>query len=714
MFSRRPIARRHPSLFDALEPRQLMATFMVTTAADTGTGSLRWAIAQANATPAMDNIGFAIGSGPATINIASTLTINQPVVIDATTQPGYTSSPIVRIMNSGSSIGGLDVSGAGSVIRGLSITNMGTAALPGDGTGVVVAKQNITIEKCYIGIAPSGSGAGNEGAGVFIGGNLGDGITVYASNVTIQSNKIGTDPTGFSPRNNAGNGVHNTGVTGLLVGGDLPAQGNLISASGNVGVLFANLNARGSVFNNFIGTTISGNGKLANATAAVQIHAANDVVIGDFNKGNRIGGNGILVTGNGKFNKIHSNIVGVGVNPLNDVGDSYGIDVAAAYDCDVEHNTVGYTLTGIKVAGNNHRLYANNVGITDAGNSVPNTTGIAVNGQWNRLLANDVANNSSYGVHVQSGKNNSVDNNRIWGSGQSLKLNPGTNDSLTVPQVDEAYQDTSSGQWTVKAFMDVPLGSTYTLSFYLSDFAGNAASGHMQQWLGSVTLVGTAALEPVTRTFSPDKLQDGRFITVTLTQTYVNNGQAAYGSTSQPSSARELVGLPSVYDRKFEYATGHAWSYTFSDNISASLAAGDLALSRSDGTIYSANSVTWNAATKTARFVRNTPLPDGQYTAGIKTTAVSNGVGANVENFPLKFVVLRGDANGDGVVNFSDLLVFAQNYNTTGKNFTQGDFNYDGQVNFNDLLILAQNYGQQLALPAAAPAAKRPAEQLLA
>jgi hypothetical protein len=55
---------------------------------------------------------------------------------------------------------------------------------------------------------------------------------------------------------------------------------------------------------------------------------------------------------------------------------------------------------------------------------------------------------------------------------------------------------------------------------------------------------------------------------------------------------------------------------------------------------------------------------------------------------------LKGDANLDRVVNFNDLVPLAQNYNGSGKGWTQGDFNYDGLVNFNDLVPLAQNYGQ--------------------
>jgi len=51
-----------------------------------------------------------------------------------------------------------------------------------------------------------------------------------------------------------------------------------------------------------------------------------------------------------------------------------------------------------------------------------------------------------------------------------------------------------------------------------------------------------------------------------------------------------------------------------------------------------------------------------------------------------------GDANADGNVNFTDLVVVAQNYTTTGRSWYEGDFNYDGNVNFEDLVSLARNY----------------------
>ena len=65
----------------------------------------------------------------------------------------------------------------------------------------------------------------------------------------------------------------------------------------------------------------------------------------------------------------------------------------------------------------------------------------------------------------------------------------------------------------------------------------------------------------------------------------------------------------------------------------------------------------------------------------------------------------RGDANLDGKVDFSDLLLLAQHYGSAGASWDRGDFDGNGTVDFSDLLILAQRYGDSnLTEPPAAAA----------
>src|SRR5437879_5637057 len=100
-------------------PAALAGTFSVTTTADAGAGSLRQAITSANGSAGTDTITFAIpGSGLRTITLTSGAlpAVTDPVVIDATTMPGYSTAgvPLVRLDNgTGSAITGLEI-GAGA------------------------------------------------------------------------------------------------------------------------------------------------------------------------------------------------------------------------------------------------------------------------------------------------------------------------------------------------------------------------------------------------------------------------------------------------------------------------------------------------------------------------------------------------------------------------------------------------------------------------
>jgi uncharacterized delta-60 repeat protein len=108
-------------------------------------------------------------------------------------------------------------------------------------------------------------------------------------------------------------------------------------------------------------------------------------------------------------------------------------------------------------------------------------------------------------------------------------------------------------------------------------------------------------------------------------------------------------------------------------------------------------------------------LSDGNYRltlpAGWLRDAAGNPMSAD---FTFDFYVLAGDANRDRTVDFTDLTVLSQHYNTTGgQTWATGDFNGDGNVDFNDLVILAQRYNTTLAAPPALlPAAPVPAPAL--
>lgn len=97
-------------------------------------------------------------------------------------------------------------------------------------------------------------------------------------------------------------------------------------------------------------------------------------------------------------------------------------------------------------------------------------------------------------------------------------------------------------------------------------------------------------------------------------------------------------------------------------------------------------------------------LPDGEYHLTLSSNSFSDAFGNySATDFGADFFVLAGDANHDHLVGFQDLVVLAQNYNQTGRDFSHGNFDYstDGTVDFNDLVILAQRYNLALSQLAA-------------
>ncbi|HEY7116210.1 MAG TPA: peptidylprolyl isomerase [Tepidisphaeraceae bacterium] len=153
----------------------------------------------------------------------------------------------------------------------------------------------------------------------------------------------------------------------------------------------------------------------------------------------------------------------------------------------------------------------------------------------------------------------------------------------------------------------------------------------------------------------------------------------------------------------------HQLVFRFSEDVSASLSAGDVALlNTTTNTPYESIAPLPMGAAFSYGFpfdVTGGVLPDGNYHATLAAGNVTDRAGNPLAaGATADFFVLAGDANHDRHVDFNDLVALAQNYNTTdGRTFDQGDFNYDGNVDFNDLVILAQRYNTTLPAPVAAP-----------
>jgi|GEM_PF-5296881 len=309
------------------------AIFTVTTTANSGLGSLRQAILDANASPGLDHIQFSIGSGTyATINTLTELpTISDAVDIDGSTQPGTADWPQIVIYGSKTQphgTNGLVLSGHGadgSTINGLTFlgftgngllisnsdqnhvtaSTFGTSYLGGivenDGTGISLVNANHNT------LGGSSPGAGlivsavnylsrslaavhfeassdNQILGSKIGGSYGDGIVINSSSGNI----IGAPGAGNVISGNQGYGIHLSLCSGTLIQANiigLAADG--ITKAGNdfAGIFMEN--SPGQAAANKMGGANAGEGNIisGNSGAGISIGSAGSVII----QGNRIG-----------------------------------------------------------------------------------------------------------------------------------------------------------------------------------------------------------------------------------------------------------------------------------------------------------------------------------------------------------------------------------------------------------------------------------------
>ncbi len=183
------------------------ATYSVTNTDDSGPGSLRQAILDANSNAGLDTITFSIGSGHQTIQPLTALpAITSPVIIDGWTQQDLSGSPLIELDGTnltGTYDYGLNITAGGCTVRGLVINRFNPG---GSGGGIFLSGgSNNTIQDNYIGTDASGAvslpnyfGINIQGsnsntiAGNVISGNSNNGLRISGANYNIvRGNYIG-------------------------------------------------------------------------------------------------------------------------------------------------------------------------------------------------------------------------------------------------------------------------------------------------------------------------------------------------------------------------------------------------------------------------------------------------------------------------------------------------------------------------------------------
>lgn len=290
-------ARSFRPRLEVLESRNTPTAFFVSNSNNSGAGSFRQAILDANALSGADQILFTTALQNNPIRLLSAL----PDVLDKVTidgsqlysggspVPNTTGKPLIEI--DGSGITGpsflqfgfyVQPQASGSLIRGLVMNRFGSTAL-------IIQGLDIAIEFCYFGLTADGMSRASNSVDIAVGGlsrntriggtteaqrNVISGATVagifcsaeLGTSVTkIQGNYIGTTATGQASVGNA---------IGIKLSGQVQGSSmldNVISGNTGDGIYFDGLGAGVHISRNKIGVAADGVAPLANGANGINV-----------------------------------------------------------------------------------------------------------------------------------------------------------------------------------------------------------------------------------------------------------------------------------------------------------------------------------------------------------------------------------------------------------------------------------------------------------
>ncbi|OUC15999.1 MAG: hypothetical protein B0A82_03825 [Alkalinema sp. CACIAM 70d] len=246
---------------------------VVTNTNDSGEGSLRQAILNANAFAGSNTITFQIpGAGPHTIALQSALpNITDTVIIDGTSQAEFTTTPLITLDGTAiaTTANGLTLAANGNQVKGLTITNFkgDGIAITGSNNTIGLGASDTTGSNIITGNGQAGvavtSGTGNRISGNSIVSNTGLGIDLETTGVT--PNDVGDVDTGA---NNLQNFPISLVAENTIAGNQTIVTGRLNGIAGRtIRVEFfsnttadSSTNGEGEVYLGFQDVTIDSNG----------------------------------------------------------------------------------------------------------------------------------------------------------------------------------------------------------------------------------------------------------------------------------------------------------------------------------------------------------------------------------------------------------------------------------------------------------------------
>jgi parallel beta-helix repeat protein len=537
------------------------ATFLVVNTNDSGAGSLRQAILEANAARGADLIGFSIpGPGVHTISPLSplpALTDDAGATIDGYTQPG--SSPntlavgdnavlLIELRGMGPvvdapSVNGFSIQSSSNIVRGIVVNRFDRGIWIQNGSGNEVTG-------CFIGTDPSGAMPLPNRSGVVlarqpeaifrslpeansliegariggvepatrnvISGNLSAGIAfgVFTSDSVAEGNLIGTNAAGIAAVPN-GVGVAVNLAGRIQIGGAEPGAGNVISGNTDAGIIVA-FSADTTIQGNRVGTTAAGNSALPNRFG-IECESDLSTSVGgtEPGAGNVISGNsldGVLIFFRASGDSVVQNLIGTDLTGQLPLGNGRnGVTIRSVSD----GNVVG--------------------GADDARNV------IAFNGAAGVAVGFDSADSSS----ADSVLRNSIHDN--GGLGIDLGTNGVTpNDPADVDAGPNGLQNfpvltgavSSAGMLTVTGMLESTPSTTFGVEFFSNASCDPSGHGEGQVPLGSISVTTDSSGRAAFQATVPAPLDSAGFVTVTATD--------PAGNTSEFSACVVLVAAPSV------------------------------------------------------------------------------------------------------------------------------------------------------------------------
>ena len=519
---------------------QTASTFVVTNTNDSGAGSLRQAMIDANSNPGLDTITFSIGGGVQTIKPQTSLPVlTDPVVIDGTTQPGFAGTPIIELDFSEPSGTELTVVGGSSTIRGLVINRCrdrclslgpnggnrvegcyigtdvtGTVALSNISDGIHISSSNNII-----GGAPAAARnviSGNNGAGIRLGRSCCTGNESPIVDNSIAGNYIGTNATGTAALPNTREGVtinsfnSNVVVSRNRVGGTDVGEGNVISGNGFEGVVIEGTQANGNfIQGNFIGTNATGDAIVSNSSHGIRVASRENIIGGtsvstrNVISGNGRNGGGGTGGGNGVSlgpgNALRGNIIGAnaaGTAPLGNL--LHGVATASC-------NIIGGTAPGERnlIAFNGF----DGVSVGDTSAACGMTTGTSI--RHNSIFSNRAINDHNF---VSIG----ID---LGGDGITLNdpndVDTGANGLQNFPVITSVT--TNGTTTTIQGTLNSTPGNSFDLDFYSNSVCHPLGHGEGARIFGSTSVITDANGNAAFNVTVPAALPAGQVITSTAT-----------------------------------------------------------------------------------------------------------------------------------------------------------------------------------------------------